>query len=278
MSIASGARRERAEEIDSAAHYDRYVVPFTVPYTEALMPALGGAHLRRVLDHGAGTGTLTRRILSTFPGAYVTALDPSQTMLSRLRGQIAERDRGRVDIRTGTAADLVTTDGFDAVVSQLAFMFVADPETDLLLLRGHVSAGARLAMSVLGGRGDVAAFDLFWSAARRLDHGFAEPDEYPHFRFGDPATLIHAIRSTGWGEVECSRISSAHEVDLDELWEWLSGAMSVRYRGTAEVATIEGKTRQRLRAALRQAAEQFSIGQGRVRLPMHGWCLRATAA
>ena len=232
---------------------------------------------RRVLDHGAGTGTLTRHLLRAFPDARVTALDPSQPMLTRLVDQIETHERARVDVRVGTAASLRPTDEFDTIVSQLAFMFVDDPETDLLFLRGHAPAGATLAVGVLGGRSDVAAFDLFWSAAKRTLPGLADPDEYPHFRFGDPNALVDAARRSGWSDVDVSRITSARDVDTDELWEWLSGAMPVRYTGTTELARLEGTTRQRLRAALVEAAEDFSIGGGRVRLPMNGWCLRATA-
>jgi SAM-dependent methyltransferase len=277
VSVVPGARRERAEALDGPAHYDRYVVPFTTPYATALMEVVHQRSPRQILDHGAGTGTITRQLLQGFPDARVTALDPSQPMLGRLVDQVKSHDRGRLDIRVGTASSLAPTDAFDLIVSQLAFMFVDDPETDLLHLRAHALEGATLAIGVLGGRSDVAAFDLYWSAAKRVNPGFAEPDEYPHFRFGDPSSLADAARHSGWGDVDVSRISSTRDVDTDELWEWLSGAMPIRLAGTSEVARLDGATRQRLRAALAMAAEEYTVGGGRLRLPMNGWCLRATA-
>ena len=277
MSVVPGARRERAEALDGPTHYDRYVVPFTIPYADALLDAVG-TNPTHVLDHGAGTGTLTRLILKTMPRARVTALDPSPPMLARLSAALAPDDGERVEVRTGTAANLLPADRFDAIASQLAFMFVDDPETDLLHLRAHASEDATLAIGVLGGRGDVVAFDLYWSAAKRIDPSLAGPEEYPHFRFEDPSSLADAAGRSGWSEVEVHRITSAREVDTDELWEWLSDAMHIRHAGTSELASLDDTKRQRLRAALIEAAEPFSIGGGRVRLPMNGWCLRAVAS
>ncbi len=277
MHVAPGARRERAEALDAAGHYDRYVVPFTEPYARALMAALSSATPRRVLDHGAGTGTVTQGVLAEFPQSRLTALDPSSAMLNRLVGRLADSDRDRVKIIRGTASDLRATDRFNAIVSQLAFMFVPDPEADLRLLRGHAEPGAVLVICVLGGQDDVAAFDLYWTAAARVDPGFAGSDEYPHFRFGDPAELITAAQRAGWADVRCEKIIAHREVGTDELWEWLWGAMPLRRRGTGEAAAIDPSTRERLRAELLQAAAPFSIGSDRVRFPMHGWCLRASA-
>jgi SAM-dependent methyltransferase len=275
--VAPGARRERAEALDAAGHYDRYVVPFTEPYARALMAALSSAIPRRVLDHGAGTGTVTHAVLAQFPHARLTALDPSAAMLNRLVDRLDDSDRGRVEIIRGTAADLRATDRFDAIVSQLAFMFVPDPEADLRLLRGHAEPGAPLVVCVLGGRDDVVAFDLYWTAAARVDPGFAGSDEYPHFRFGDPTELIAATGRAGWANVRCEKVVSHREVSVDELWDWLSGAMPLRRRGTGGVAAIDPPTRQRLRAELINAAATFSVGSDLIRLPMHGWCLRASA-
>lgn len=277
MHVASEARRERAEALDAAGHYDRYVVPFTEPYTRALMAGIGRAAPGHVLDHGAGTGTITERVLRDYPSAHVTALDPSPTMLRRLADRLADPDRHRVQIIHGTADDLGAAGRFDAIVSQLAFMFVSDPAADLRVLREHAEPGATLVVVVLGGRDDVAAFDLYWSAAARVDSDLAGPDEYPHFRFGDPTELVTAAEGAGWADVHCEKVIAHREVGTDELWEWLSGAMPLRRRGTGEAAAIEPSTRERLRAEVVQAAAPFSIGSDRVRLSMHGWCLGASA-
>ena len=277
MHVAPGARRQRAEALDAAGHYDRYVVPFTEPYTRTLMAALGRAVSGQVLDHGAGTGTLTQRFLRDYPCAQVTALDPSPAMLRRLADRLADRDRDRVEIVHGTAENLPAARRFDAIVSQLAFMFVPDPAADLRVLREHAEPGATLAVAVLGSRDDVAAFDVYWSAAARVDAGLAGPDEYPHFRFGDPTELISATGRAGWADVRCEKIIAHREVGTDELWEWLWGAMPLRGRETGAAAAIDPQIRERLRAEVVLRSAPFSVGVNRVRLPMHGWCLRASA-
>jgi SAM-dependent methyltransferase len=274
--VVTTARGERAAASGGADHYDRYVVPFTTAYTQALLDAVGDRVPVRVLDHGAGTGTITRRILDRFADIHVTALDPSQAMLQRLADQLEPSLRDRVEIRRGTVADLRDPDRFDLIVSQLAFMFVPDPEADLRAMRAHVETGARLIIGVLGGRSDVTAFDLYWSAAARLDARLAAPGDYPHFRFADPTNLIAALGRAGWTDVECRRVNAHREVTSDDLWRWLSGALPLRLR-TGEPAVVAADTQRRLRVDLLAAADAYSIGPDRFRLPMDGWCLCATA-
>lgn len=74
----------------------------------------------RILDLGAGTGNLARRILGRQPGSFVTLLDFSQNMLDGAAEVLARFD-GRYEIQCG---DFFTAEfpeaSFDAVVSSFA--------------------------------------------------------------------------------------------------------------------------------------------------------------
>ena len=93
------------------------------------MAALGGRELRRVLELGAGTGTLTKKLLERFPSAEVTAVDLSAEMLALARPKLAFAGE-RVVLREAdvSSADLGT--GYDAVVSAIAFHHVPASEQD----------------------------------------------------------------------------------------------------------------------------------------------------
>jgi trans-aconitate methyltransferase len=77
--VTTTGRSARVAPTTGAEHYDRYVVPSTVAYSETTIAAFCGSP-RRVVDHGASAGTVTRRLLAAFPETRVTALDPSEAM------------------------------------------------------------------------------------------------------------------------------------------------------------------------------------------------------
>ncbi len=135
----SGPDREatRRRFDDVAATYDGRFVRFIDRYDEALdlVAALVGALVgalrpgpRAVLDLGAGTGEVSRRLLQVAPGARVHAVDFSERMLDQARAKLA----GHGARFTCEAADLArfdpagAHDPYDAVVSAFAVHHLAD--------------------------------------------------------------------------------------------------------------------------------------------------------
>ncbi len=125
---------------------------------EAMPPE--GAGPFRVLELGAGTGTLSRFLLETFPGAELTALDVSPVMLDAcadLLAPFADRVHLRhVDFGTAElgAAELGTAElgfGYHAAVSRLAIHHLEDKDKRGLF--------GRLAKALLPG-GVLAMSDL----------------------------------------------------------------------------------------------------------------------
>ncbi|MBN1319318.1 MAG: methyltransferase domain-containing protein [Thermoleophilia bacterium] len=88
----------------------------------------------RILELGAGTGGLSRHLLTTFLNAEVTALDVSPAMLAGCREALAPfGDRARVVEADFGSADL--GGGYHAVVSRLAIHHLEDGEKQALYRR-----------------------------------------------------------------------------------------------------------------------------------------------
>lgn len=84
----------------------------------------GDLQPQRILDLGCGTGNLTLRVLETFPGAHVVALDLSQEILDVCRRQCGEQ---RVSYLQQDFSDLqLSANSFDLVVSSIAIHHVDD--------------------------------------------------------------------------------------------------------------------------------------------------------
>ncbi len=111
-----------------AAGYDaarrRLIPPFDRFYDTAVEAAgLGIAPLRRVLDIGAGTGLLSRRIADAHPHAELNLFDGAPAMLEQAREALGDRAR----IHVGDFAGTLPPGPFDAVVSSLAIHHLDNP-------------------------------------------------------------------------------------------------------------------------------------------------------
>ncbi len=70
----------------------RLVPPYEAFYGTAVGAlALAGRPVRRVLDLGAGTGLLARRVAAALPDAELTLLDGAPAMLDQARAALGER-------------------------------------------------------------------------------------------------------------------------------------------------------------------------------------------
>ena len=106
---------------DEAATFDARVVksvPFYADMLEAMVSSMPfqRSDIRKVLDLGCGTGSITKKIKEHFPKAMITCADFSENMLEIAKNKL----RKYRDIRY-VVSDVRTFDysGFDAVVSSL---------------------------------------------------------------------------------------------------------------------------------------------------------------
>ncbi len=108
---------------DTASAYNRLAAEYDRRWQTYLDETLGKAvslvqgeppGLFSLLDVGCGTGTFIQRLLSRFPQARFTGVEPSAGMLRRAREKLAQEPRVR--LRQAFAEELPFSDGsFDAV-------------------------------------------------------------------------------------------------------------------------------------------------------------------
>ena len=101
----------------------RLIPPYDAFYAAAVEAlALAGRPLKRVLDLGAGTGLLARRVAEHLPHAEVTLLDGAPAMLQQARAALEDRARYLV----GDLSAPLPGGPWDAVVSALAIHHLED--------------------------------------------------------------------------------------------------------------------------------------------------------
>lgn len=108
------------------ALYDQHLGPMIfAPYASDLASRLTGLRRGRVLETAAGTGIVTRALLSALPDdVFIDATDINQAMLDQASGLLSS---ARVTWRQTDAEALPFPDGmFDAVVCQFGVMFFPD--------------------------------------------------------------------------------------------------------------------------------------------------------
>jgi SAM-dependent methyltransferase len=108
------------------ALYDQCLGPMTfAPYADDLASRLADVRFGRVLETAAGTGVVTRALVSVLPeGVSIDATDLNQPMLDHAADQLPS---SRVTWRQADAQTLPFPDGvFDAVVCQFGVMFFPD--------------------------------------------------------------------------------------------------------------------------------------------------------
>ncbi len=116
-----------------AMSYD-FFLPRLEYYSDVVarhIESLSSEGIRRVLDVGAGTGSVTSALLKS--GRRVTAIDVSRAMLERLRAKLALDQFARAEILLSDAKDLSMFESasFDGVNILLALFDMSDPTAAL---------------------------------------------------------------------------------------------------------------------------------------------------
>jgi len=96
-----------------------------------------------VLEVGAGTGTITRKLVDRYPDITVTALEPAENMIGELQSYAALHPR--VDVHRETLADyIVPAGGFDAAMYLNVLEHIADDRAELVMAARALRPGGIL--------------------------------------------------------------------------------------------------------------------------------------
>lgn len=170
---------------DKADEYDKNDVPARL--SAGIGAALGEhAGLReglKVMDFGAGTGLVTKRIVDRV--GRVTAVDVSPAMLAKLEEK--EELRGKVDAICQDILDRPLDDRFDVIVSAMAMHHVENTEKLFETLGAHLVPGGRVALADLD-----------------KEDGAFHPDDAPgvHHSGFDRSALQAVMEKKGFSDVK----------------------------------------------------------------------------
>lgn len=213
------------------------------PFVE-LLARVGATSPQRVVDLGAGPGTLAALLRERWPDAEVTAVDSSPEMIARAQDVPGIR-AVLADARTWEPPAPV-----DVLITNAALQWVPGHLELLPRLAGMLAPGGWLALQVPGNfeepshtlRRDLAAQEPY---ASHLD-GVAVPSSH------DAEVYLRALQDLGlvadaW---ETTYLHVLH--GPDPVFEWVSGT-GARPTLQALPAELRGSFEQEYRAALRVA-------------------------
>lgn len=190
--------------------YDRHLGPVLFdPYARDLARRLPAA-VRRVLEIAAGTGRVTRQLVTRLAGdGELVATDLNEPMLAEARRHVAD---ARVRWQTADAQALPLPDeSFDAVACQFGLMFVPDKALALREMRRVLRPGGLALVST-------------WDALERnpatqvlQELAFASfPADPPRFMLTpfsmpDPEQLRQLARDAGFAEARVDTVAATGE-------------------------------------------------------------------
>jgi SAM-dependent methyltransferase len=119
------------ERLGSARHFFEWVLAEFRPFLRG-----------RVLEVGAGVGTITRKLVEEYPNLSVVALEPAENVFGDLAAYAAVTPR--VQAHQLTLADYHDQDGFDAVLYLNVLEHIADDARELQLAADALRPGGAL--------------------------------------------------------------------------------------------------------------------------------------
>ena len=247
--------------------YQRYLVPLIFePYAFDLAQRVAKVNPQNVLEIAAGTGAVTRAIVSILPGsARMVVTDLNQAMLDVARSGLSQDTR--IEWKQADALALPFGDqSFDVVACQFGVMFFPDKQQGFKEAHRILRTGGQFLFNVWDGIADNEFADVVTESLAQLF-----PQDPPRFLARTPH---------GYHEAEsiCAGLKSAGftKVAMDKV-EHVSRCSSPREpaiaycQGTPLRNEIESRGPSRLEEATQHAADalgrRFGTGaiEGRIR-------------
>ena len=224
-----------------AADYERYWAPVLRPTAVKMLDYVDdyvgfverGRGSVRVLEVGAGTGTLLELALARWPNAKFIAADPAAAMVERARSRIAGGDSGstvlaateRVEFVNAPAEALTLADGsVDLVISTFVLQLVPDRVAALREANRVLAPGGMVAYLTWLDRDVREPFrpaDEFDEAVYDLDVDEPEGTDEPHA--GDvhsARTATRELREAGFIKASAREEVLRYDWTLDGYLEY----------------------------------------------------------
>jgi SAM-dependent methyltransferase len=239
-----------------------------------LLAALDLQPGQRVLELGAGTGDLARRLARAVgPTGTVLATDVAEGMVELLRDTATGLPN--VEVARLDALDIDAPDAsVDAVVFRMGLMFLAEPERALAECRRVLTPTGRLAVAVWAGPQDnpwLASVGMsvmmhgLWAGRPPTSRGGV-------FSLSDPVVLQRLVQEAGFTDVVVREVATPARFHSPEehfeVVSGLAGPLSAALEGADDDSLAA------IRATTAQAVDRFRHADG---LLVPGLALLCTA-
>ena len=250
-------------------------MPVALWLVDAIAPQPG----HRVLELAAGTGEvgfLAAELIR--PGGELIASDFAPEMLTAAQERAAELSLDNVRFKQIDAESIDLEAGsLDGVLCRWGYMLMADPEAALRETRRVLKPGGRLALAAWAAAEDNPWSSLFGRELARLGPAEAPAPGAPgQFAWAEPGLIEEQLASVGFVDdihVEDLRWTVAYP-DFDTWW---GTTLEMSSRTREAVEPLGAAERERLREAMREAAQPFAAAGGSLAFPARTWVASAAA-
>lgn len=226
----------------------------------------------RILDVGAGTGTLALAVADAHPAARVVGVDPSSGYVDYAN----TRAEGRaVRFFAGDARQLAFDDGaFDRTLSLLVFNFIPDAARALAEMTRVTRTGGVVAAAVWDYGGGMEMLRIFWDEAVARDAA-ADPLDERHMPLCGSGELAAFWSTHGLTQVEAQPLTLTMTfASFEDYWIPFLGGQGP---AGAYVAGLPVEARDELRVRLRHRLARDGT-DAPITLPARAWAARGTVA
>ena len=181
--------------------YERFMGRWSRPLALLLLEFADIPDGGRVLDLGAGAGSLAFTIAEKRPHCSITGIDDSPEYVAHVKRRNLMGDRVRFEV--GDAQQMRFDDAtFQSTLSLLVFNFIPDPEKALCEAARVTQPGGRIAAAVWEYGAGMEMLRVFWDAAASIDPRVESLDEkhMPLCRAGELAQLWTKVGLTNVAE------------------------------------------------------------------------------